>query len=186
MATNPDQNGGLELVEGPRIIVPAAVLSTDAAVLGYGDAVKVATMAAESNGIMTVTRANNGDAIIGVVINPRVKGWKYTDTDRRRPASTASLIHILLVQPGQGHVFRIQASAGTDLSTTLTSATRFCDLATVADADSVTAQSTSEADLSTLHATDGQLYVLGVDTTYGDTNLAGQDNTKILVRIANT
>ncbi len=186
MADNPNIPNGLVLVAGEPNIQTAIVLATDSTVLGRGDPVKIAAFAAAANGVMVVTRAAAGEAIHGVVMQCRDTGFNYTDTDKRRAASVLTTIQIALTYPGDGLLWRIMASATTDFSATLTASTRFLDADTMADASAVTGDSIMTAALGSLHATEGQFYLMGIEPSYPRTNLVAQDYTKLLVKIANT
>lgn len=185
MAANPIQARGLELIYSPRpIIVPAQVLAADSAVLGYNDAVKITGIGA--SGQLTVTRTSAGGGINGVIQNPKVDTWSYMDTDRRRTASTLTQVEVLLCAPGDGQIFRVQASTDADFAVANFATTFYCDLDTVGDADSVTGISTMEVNLNTVHASTGDLFILGLDGTYGAQNTIAGIRCKLQARIANT
>lgn len=184
MATNADAPFGLRYHSGggEPAIITCNVASTDSAVLGYGDPVVFANT---TSGVTTVTRAAANGGINGIVVDPKPTGFNYTDSDRRRTASVANTVQVMLVQPGDGKIFVIQSATGTSYSATMTD--KFCNLATVGDANSVSAQSTVEVDLSSPHASAGDLRVLGLaPSPNGQTNEAGQAHAKLLVQIANT
>lgn len=183
MATNADAPFGLKWHSGGQgAIITATVASGDSAVLGYGDPVQLASTTV--GGEVTVTRASAGNGIYGIVIDPKPTGYNYTDSDRRRTASVRNTVQIQLVVPGSDQVFVIQSATGTNYSATMTD--RYCDIV-VADASSTTAQSNVEANLASLHATQGDLRVLGLaPSPDGRTNEAGQAHAKLLVQISNT
>jgi hypothetical protein len=180
MPTNSDAPRGLEYLDGPRMVVPAIVLAADSVVLGVNDPVVIATL---GSGKLTVARAAADGGINGVIVEPRIEGWNYATTDRRRQASTLTKVTVLLTPPHL-HIFRIQSVTGTNYSATL--ANKFCNLATMANADSLTGISVAEVDLAAAHATAGDLYVLGLDEAFGGVNETGQAHAKLKVRIANT
>ncbi len=170
-----------------NVIVKCICLATDAAVLGFGDPVVFTTNG--DVGQPTVTRATAGGGINGIVVNTidpfsATVGYNPLNTDRRRAASVLNQVEVLLVRPGDGKIFSIQASGTTLLAA---QANKFFDMSTVGNANAQTALSTVTLAASTVSATVGDLYYMGLDTVYYPSyNVVTEDYAKVLVQISNT
>ena len=168
-----------QLGSGTAIVMPA--WSTGGSVLGVGDPVAYTTR--DSTGRITVVRSTAGGLIHGIVVNPRVSGWQYTDTDRRTPAVAGSPLEIMVVNPFV-HVFRMQnASAATFIAG---ASSVYCDLDTIVNANAYTGLSGQQVNLGTNGSTTvGQVYVLGLDYSLGAENVSGLYE-KLLLQVSNT
>lgn len=185
MATNADAPRGFELVAGVKYasLRYALVVDSDTTPLGVGDGIKVST---SEDGKFVVTRAGAGDTIIGVVQIPKVKPTP-DGSSQRRESGDEDLCGYIPVDVGNNEqVFRMQTATGTSLDdTTHLGANRFFDIA-IANADATTGISQAELDLSTVHASSGQCFLIGLDSSYNADNAEGQAHAKVLVKIVNT
>lgn len=190
MPSNANANApyGLKLINPgtDNVIVTATCLASDSAVLGFGDPVIFTTNGDLGEPVVTRSTADGGvHAIVVNTINPLsgTVGYNPLNTDRRRAASTLNSVQVLLCKPGDGKIFSIQANA----ALSATQSNKYFNFATIGNANQYTALSSVQMDVATAHASQGDLYYLGLDTVYYPAyNLVTAAYAKVLVQISNT